>query len=165
MLHDEMMSMLWPGTEPVRPGQLRDPGLLDSAAARPFQSVGGADAYESTLEKGSALFHSLIANHPFQNGNKRTAVIALISFLMANEYYPALTNAEMLDFARLTATYRERGLTHSRILLQIVAFLVDGTAHFAVLAQADDLKDVLSRGMRIGQGIREHPLNRVQPQR
>lgn len=157
-----MVSMLWPGIEPVGPGQLRDPGLLDSAAARPFQSVGGADAYESTLAKGSAFFHSLIANHPFQNGNKRTAVISLISFLMANEYYPALTHGEMLEFARLTATYKERGLIHSQVLSQIGAFLVDGTVQFAVLAQAGDLKRAYSRAVQIGQGIREHPLNHEQ---
>ena len=163
MLHDEMVSLTWPGIEPEGPGPLRDPGLLDSAAGRPFQSVDGADAYESILEKGSALFHSLIANRPFQNGNKRTAVLALVSFLMANEYYPALTNSEMLDFARLTATYQVRGITHSGILSQIVSFLVDGTTHFKVLAQAEDLATVHQRAMRIGRGIREHPLNRVQP--
>jgi len=165
MLHDDMVSLTWPGIEPEGPGPLRDPGLLDSATSRPFQSVDGVDAYESILEKGSALFHSLIANRPFQNGNKRTAVLALVSFLMANEYYPALTNSEMLDFARQTATYKVRGLTHSAILAQIVSFLVDGTTHFEVLAQAEDLRAIHKRALRIGRGIREHPLNRVPDRR
>jgi len=40
--------------------------------------------FRSLPEKAAALFHSLIANHPFENGNKRTAVIALELFLSAN---------------------------------------------------------------------------------
>ena len=40
--------------------------------------------FRSLPEKAAALFHSLIANHPFGNGNKRTAVIALELFLSAN---------------------------------------------------------------------------------
>ncbi|MFA5786259.1 MAG: type II toxin-antitoxin system death-on-curing family toxin [Actinomycetota bacterium] len=55
-------------------------GLLESALARPQQTVFGEDAYPSIHEKAAALMESLIRNHPFLDGNKRTAVIATLIF-------------------------------------------------------------------------------------
>jgi death on curing protein len=63
---------------------LRDRNLLESAVARPMTSAFGEDAYPTLVEKAAALFHSLILNHPFVDGNKRTATAATILFLQAN---------------------------------------------------------------------------------
>lgn len=64
--------------------QLRDAGLLASAAARPQTSVFGADAYPSFAEKAAALLHSLARNHPLVDGNKRLAWAAMRSFCLLN---------------------------------------------------------------------------------
>jgi death-on-curing family protein len=64
----------------------RDFNLLESAVSRPFQTVFGGDAYPTIFDKGAALFHSLVANHPFHDGNKRTAVTALYAFLLGPKY-------------------------------------------------------------------------------
>jgi death-on-curing protein len=64
--------------------KVRDMGLLEAAAARPAQTVFGQDAYPTPQEKGAALLHSLARNHPFADGNKRTATIALIFMLHVN---------------------------------------------------------------------------------
>lgn len=66
-----------------RHGVLNLPGL-ESAVARPQATMEGADLYASVLEKAAALLHSLILNHPFQDGNKRTAFTALGLFLQYN---------------------------------------------------------------------------------
>ncbi len=63
---------------------LRDSGLLESAIARPFQSFGGEDLYPSIFEKVAALGESLIINHPFIDGNKRTGTVAMIALLEEN---------------------------------------------------------------------------------
>ena len=42
---------------------------IESALGRPFHSADGQDVYPTIIEKAAALFHSLIANHPFHNGN------------------------------------------------------------------------------------------------
>jgi death-on-curing protein len=55
---------------------LADFGLLESAVLRPQTAIGELDAYPSVHEKAAALMHSLIRNHPFVDGNKRTAVVA-----------------------------------------------------------------------------------------
>ena len=51
---------------------IRDVGLLESAIAQPRMTFGGEDLYPSLLEKAAALGFSIIMNHPFVDGNKRT---------------------------------------------------------------------------------------------
>ncbi len=65
---------------------LRDLGLLESALAQPRQSFGGTDLYPSLVEKAAALGFSLIANHPFLDGNKRIGHAAMEIFLVLNGY-------------------------------------------------------------------------------
>ena len=55
---------------------LRDLGLLESAAARPYQTFGRSDLYPGALEKAAAIIESIIINHPFIDGNKRTGFLA-----------------------------------------------------------------------------------------
>ena len=63
-----------------------DLGLLESALAQPRQSFGGTDLYPSLVEKAAALGFSLIANHPFVDGNKRIGHAAMEIFLVLNGY-------------------------------------------------------------------------------
>ena len=65
---------------------VKDEGLLLSALARPQQSLDGKDAYPDIYTKAAALYSSLAQNHPFYNGNKRTALFLLIQFLWINGY-------------------------------------------------------------------------------
>lgn len=65
-------------------GRVRDLGLLESALARPRASVFGQDAYPDLWTKAAALPHSMIANHPFVDGNKRTALGLAAMLLGAN---------------------------------------------------------------------------------
>jgi death-on-curing protein len=52
---------------------VRDESLLESALNRPFATFDGIDLYPTAIEKATALFESLIINHPFMDGNKRIA--------------------------------------------------------------------------------------------
>ena len=60
--------------------------LLHSAVERPKATFGGVDLYPTLFEKAAALIHSLIQNHPFNDGNKRTALAATVRFLYINGY-------------------------------------------------------------------------------
>jgi death-on-curing protein len=64
--------------------QVRDVALLEAAAARPAASAFGQDAYPTLNEKVAALFHSIARNHPFTDGNKRTATVASIFMFKVN---------------------------------------------------------------------------------
>ncbi|QZZ22837.1 type II toxin-antitoxin system death-on-curing family toxin [Leptothermofonsia sichuanensis E412] len=63
---------------------IRDMGLLESAIAQPRMSFGEEDLYPSLLEKAAALGFSIIMNHPFVDGNKRTGHAATETFLVLN---------------------------------------------------------------------------------
>ena len=56
---------------------MRDFGLLHSAVERSRASFGGEDLYPDIFSKAAALLHSLILNHPFIDGNKRTSYVSL----------------------------------------------------------------------------------------
>ena len=65
---------------------LRDVSLLESAVFRSQSSFGGEDLYPTIFDKASALMHSLILNHPFIDGNKRTGTASMLVFLELNGY-------------------------------------------------------------------------------
>lgn len=65
---------------------IRDLGLLQSAVSRPMATFGGEDLYPDIFQKAAALMESLIKNHPFIDGNKRTAISSAGIFLRINGY-------------------------------------------------------------------------------
>jgi len=67
------------------PMGIRDLGALDSALAQPLMTFDGGDLYPTLLEKAAALAYSIVKNHPFVDGNKRTAHAAMEVFLLLNE--------------------------------------------------------------------------------
>lgn len=67
---------------------LRDNGLLESAVAAPQASFGGEVLIKNTVEIAAAYLYYLCGNHPFVDGNKRTALAACLVFLEGNELLP-----------------------------------------------------------------------------
>ena len=65
--------------------QVRDLGLLASAAARPRTTVFGREAYPRLADQAAALMHSLARNHPLLDGNKRLAWSATRVFCLLND--------------------------------------------------------------------------------
>jgi death-on-curing protein len=59
---------------------------LESALAQPRMTFGGKDLYPSLADKAAALGYSLIQNHPFLDGNKRTGHAAMEVFLFLNGF-------------------------------------------------------------------------------
>lgn len=72
---------------------IRDSGALESAAARPQSGY-----YTDVIEEAAALCESLLQNHPFVDGNKRTAVTATGVFLRLNGYELIFVDREMYDW-------------------------------------------------------------------
>jgi death-on-curing protein len=66
-------------------GGLRDWGSLDSAVNRPRAAFEGRELYANLFTKAAALGHSLVLNHPFVDGNKRTAWETMKRFLGEND--------------------------------------------------------------------------------
>jgi len=135
-IHDALITVFWPGTDPICEREQRDRALVESAAARPFHTILGEDAYPTILEKGVALFHSINANHAFINGNKRTAVIAIDHFLTANDHHLLLENEAMIVIAEKTAAYKARGLSQDQSLAEIREALEENVISMDIVEQS-----------------------------
>jgi len=83
---------------------IRDIALLQSAVARPMATFGGDDLYPDIFSKAAALMHSIIKNHPFVDGNKRTAITAASLFLTRNKHQITAANKELERFALKAAS-------------------------------------------------------------
>lgn len=82
---------------------LRDARLLESAVAAPQASYGGEALISDATEIAAAYLFYLCRNHPFADGNKRTALAACLVFLDANGLLPArdLPVRDIDDWERL----------------------------------------------------------------
>ncbi len=67
---------------------VRDTNLLESAVAAPKATFGGKSGYDDTVSISAAYLFYLCGNHPFVEGNKRTALGACLVHLQLNEYKP-----------------------------------------------------------------------------
>jgi death-on-curing protein len=63
---------------------IRDDGLLESALARPLQMLAYGTPEPDLAELATALAYGIARNHPFVDGNKRTAYVAMRTFLVLN---------------------------------------------------------------------------------
>jgi death on curing protein len=77
---------------------IRDEGLMESAIARPYQTFGGEDLYPTAIEKAAAIAESIIINHPFVDGNKRTGYLAMLAILEYGELELSVTNDKIYSF-------------------------------------------------------------------
>ncbi len=77
---------------------LRDAGLLDAAVHRPQATFASEDLYPTLFDKAGALCHSLIKNHAFIDGNKRTSLLAAMTTIELNGYEFECEQKELVSF-------------------------------------------------------------------
>ncbi len=92
MIHVDLDDLLHIAGRTLGGFEIRDIGLLESAAARPRSSAFGNDAYPSIHDKAAALLHSLARNHPLVDGNERLALAATTAFYGINGMQLTLSN-------------------------------------------------------------------------
>jgi len=77
---------------------IRDLSALKSALARPFQTFENKDLHPTPIYKAAALIESILINHPFIDGNKRTGYVAMRSFLISKGLDIDATQEEKYEF-------------------------------------------------------------------
>jgi len=82
---------------------IRDEGLLDSALAQPQATFFGELLHPTIGEQAAAYLYHLAQNHPFLDGNKRTAFATVIAFLGINGYDLNLTQEKAFDLVMQVA--------------------------------------------------------------
>jgi death-on-curing protein len=63
---------------------IREMNLLESALSRPYQTFDGSELYPTAIEKAAAIIESVVKNHPFSDGNKRTGYVLCRLLLMGS---------------------------------------------------------------------------------
>lgn len=89
MLHDTIIEMFGGA------GGIHNQTMILSALANPFQTFAGQELYPTPIEKAGIVFFSLIKNHGFVDGNKRTACLMLTLILMIYGYRLKVDNLTM----------------------------------------------------------------------
>lgn len=102
---------------------IRDINLLISSINRPFQTFDNIDLYSTPIKKASALFESLIINHPFKDGKKRIAYVSMISLLKHYSIDINATQDEKYEFVIAAATGNIRFDEIEKWLLEKCVFL------------------------------------------
>ncbi|MWA03970.1 type II toxin-antitoxin system death-on-curing family toxin [Actinomadura sp. LD22] len=101
---------------------VRDAGLVSSSAMRPATVTFGTEAYPTLEEKAAALLHSVICNHAFVDGNKRTAWTAARVMLALNGMRPDLGDDEAFDLVvRIATSCSEIEVKEIAVALNVVA--------------------------------------------
>ncbi|MBF0808252.1 type II toxin-antitoxin system death-on-curing family toxin [Rothia nasimurium] len=107
----------------LAPGQHLKPGgehLLESALARPTTSYADHKLYPGVFDKAAALLEALVQNHPFTDGNKRTAYTCTILFLSLNGWdILPLEELEDNEQAQFVVQVAEHTLTFEKIAHQL----------------------------------------------
>ena len=103
---------------------IRDENLLASAVNTPFQTFMGNDLYPSIYDKAAQLCYGIANNHPFTDGNKRTALHSMYVYLIINGYDITATQQEVekliIDVAagRMHNTELSKWLHHNTIEIE-----------------------------------------------
>mgnify|MGYP003715847691 CR=1 FL=1 len=97
---------------------LRDESGLKSAIARPYQTFDGKDLYASSVEKAAAIIESIVVNHPFMDGNKRTGYVLMRILLLEDGKTLNAEEDEKYDFVIRIASGK---LSYDQILEWIKA--------------------------------------------
>ena len=71
--------------DPISPSGVRSLDLLESAITRQQTAIGSILKYSTPVENASTLLYGICNNHPFHNGNKRTALVSMLSHLDKNK--------------------------------------------------------------------------------
>jgi death-on-curing protein len=76
---------------------------MESALAQPQATFGGELLHPTLPEQAAAYLFHLVKNHPFVDGNKRTAFAVMVTFLRVNGYRLSLSNGEAYDLVMQVA--------------------------------------------------------------
>jgi death-on-curing protein len=97
-VHEALTADFAISSDPIFPPGVKSQPLLESAAGRPGTGYGDSRKYPTVESSAAALLHSIVQNHPFHNGNKRTALVSTMVFLDRHNLIIKSTQEEFFRF-------------------------------------------------------------------
>lgn len=105
-IHNALVSDFARTRDPIDPPGVRSEHLVESAVFRPQTGMTGVLKYPTVETSAAALLCALIHDHPFHNGNKRTALVATLVFLDENGLVLTCSQDELFRFVLLIAKHK-----------------------------------------------------------
>ncbi len=105
-IHNALVADFLAQEDPIDPPGPRDDNIIASAVFRQHTAIGGQPKYLSIEMTAAALLHSLVHNHPFHNGNKRTALVSMLVLLDVNKVMLTCDQHELFKFVLQLAQHK-----------------------------------------------------------
>ena len=105
-IHYELVKDFSSTSDPINPPGVRSEHLLGSALYRCHTAIGGELKYPTVETSAAALLHSIILDHPFHNGNKRTGLVSVLVFLDENGFFPDFDQDDVFKLLLKIAQHR-----------------------------------------------------------
>ena len=98
-IHHQLIADYDKSPDPIDAGERDGGNVLEAASMRPHTAVGSRLKYPTVEMAAAALLHSLIQDHPFHDGNKRTGIVSCLVFLDKNNYVFNGTDTDLFETA------------------------------------------------------------------
>lgn len=105
-IHNALVSDFSTSGDPIFPSGVKNEHLLHSALFHPQTSFGDVRKYATIESSGAALMYAVSNNHPFHNGNKRTALVSLLVFLDRHNIFIICDEDELFKISISIADHR-----------------------------------------------------------
>lgn len=105
-IHFELVRNFYGSPDPIVPSGVQSESLLASALFRPQTALGETLKYPTIETSAAALLHAIIHDHPFHNGNKRTALVSTLVFLDENGFFPEFNEDEVFQLVMRVAQHQ-----------------------------------------------------------
>lgn len=158
-IHFQLAKIFEDQEDPISPVGIKSENMLDSAVNRPHTGIGEYQKYKTLDLKLAALFHSLTKNHPFHNGNKRTALVSLLTALHRNDkrLTNEVTDDHVYDFVvSVTADeypHKDHNLDTDNVVKEISKWIRDRSITTSVkisnMKPTEFIKNLKSAGVRV----------------
>lgn len=87
----------------------RELDVITGLESSPRQNVFGKELHPTLFHKAAVYMRTIITQHPFLDGNKRTGIMSTFTFLEVNGYLMTATNDEVFNYALFVATEKPEG--------------------------------------------------------
>lgn len=105
-IHELLVREFASSNDPIDPPGVKNQNLLESAVMRPRTSIGDELKYPTPEMAAAALLHSIVNNHAFHNGNKRTGLVAMAVALYENGIQLGCGHDDLFKLVLQTAQHR-----------------------------------------------------------
>lgn len=110
-IHERLTLEAFDSDDPISPPGVKNEGMLESAISRQYSGFKDVLKYPDSISNAATLCYGICNNHPLHNGNKRTALVAMLCHLDKNglTFTAAVTQDELYTFMLKVAKHTFSG--------------------------------------------------------